>query len=349
MKGPASNQIDLSDPQFQVKKDTAAQDKLMGLLEESYKTPEQIEQARVAASEEVDLATGRTEGIESLKRQEAELAAFDQQYSDPKKLKAQARMAGMLSAGSGPLARFGAGMFNTERQQEKALRDALLGRQELARKRIDFTRLTGAEQIAAADRIRADALADRRTAMTAYASLDTAEQNRVEQETNRRTNVALGNQKANSSADAAYINMLSSLAQAEQSRINSLQERILSGQLGAEQSLIAIAEARQQLRTEKAEAVAALAESDPRYENVQRILASEEPGSDAYNEAIELAKEIRAQAESDLAKIAKTADSETIFDQLEEMVRGRASSSGVSSPQGAATITADDILAVAPS
>jgi hypothetical protein len=330
MKGPADRQIDFSDPQFQVEKDTAAQDKLMGLLEESYKTPEQIEQARVAASEEVDLATGRTEGIESLKRQEAELAAFDRQYSDPKKLKAQARMAGMLSAGAGPLARFGAGMFNTERQQEKALREALLGRQELARKRIDFTRLTGAEQIAAADRIRAEALADRRAVMTAYAGLSTAEQNRVEQETNRRVNIALGNQKANSSAEASYISMLSSLAQAEQ-------------------SLIAIAEARQQLRTEKAEAVAALAESDPRYENVQRILASAEPDSDEYVEAIALANEIRVKAENDLARIAKTADSETIFDQLEEMIRGRASSSGVSSPQGAATITPDDILAVAPS
>jgi len=349
MKGPADRQIDLSDPQFQVQKDTAAEDKLMSLLEESYKTPEQIEQARVAASQEVDLATGRTEGIESLKRQEAELAAFDRQYSDPKKLKAQARMAGMLSAGAGPLARFGAGMFNTERQQEKALREALLGRQELARKRIDFTRLTGAEQLAAADRVRAEALDDIRTAMTAYADLSTSEQNRVEQETNRRISVALGNQKANSSADASYIGMLSSLAQAEQSRINSLQERILSGQLGAEQSLIAIAEARQQLRTEKAEAVAALAESDPRYVNVQNILASAEPNSDEYVEAKALANEIRAQAESDLARIAKTADSETIFDQLEEMVRGRSSGSGVSPSQDAATITSDDILAVAPS
>lgn len=258
-------------------------------------------------------------------------------------------MAGMLSAGSGPLARFGAGMFNTERQQEKALREALLGRQELARKRIDFTRLTGAEQLAAADRVRAEALADRRTAMTAYADLGTSEQNRVEQETNRRVNVALGNQKANSSADASYIGMLSSLAQAEESRINSLQERILSGQLGAEQSLIAIAEARQRLRTEKAEAIAALVEADPRYVNVQNILASAEPNSDEYVEAKALANEIRAQAESDLARIAKTADSETIFDQLEEMVRGRASGSGVSPPQGATTVTSDDILAVAPS
>lgn len=143
--------------------------------------------------------------------------------------------------------------------------------------------------------------------------------------------------------------MLSSLAQAEESRINSLQERILSGQLGAEQSLIAIAEARQRLRTEKAEAIAALVEADPRYVNVQNILASAEPNSDEYVEAKALANEIRAQAESDLARIAKTADSETIFDQLEEMVRGRASGSGVSPPQGATTVTSDDILAVAPS
>tara|TARA_E500000318_G_C3559766_1_gene212872 strand:- start:1003 stop:2463 length:1461 start_codon:yes stop_codon:yes gene_type:complete len=347
MKGPTDRQIDFSDSQFQVTEDTTAKDNLMGMFGKLDKTPEQTQAQETALLQQYDDLMGGAAGLRTLEQQERDLANFDERYSDPKKLQAQARMAGLLSAGAGPLARFGAGMFNAERAQEQQLRKKFLGRQELGRKKIDFKRLTGAEKVKALQQTRSDAAADRRTAMTAYASLASDERTRVEQETNRRVNIALGNQTANNAAESRYVNMLASLAKSEQASFDALQARILDGQLGVEASLTAIAEARATLAESKSKAVAELKENDPRFENVQQALLEAEEGSEEYKAAMAVLNELTAQAESDAARIGQTASIESALDQLEDMVNNRAS--GLGAMQQTPTISASDIRSAAPS
>mgnify|MGYP003132386057 CR=1 FL=1 len=347
MKGPTDRQIDFSDSQFQVTEDTTAKDNLMGMFGKLDKTPEQTQAQETALLQQYDDLMGGAAGLRTLEQQEKDLANFDERYSDPKKLQAQARMAGLLSAGAGPLARFGAGMFNAERAQEQQLRKKFLGRQELGRKKIDFKRLTGAEKVKALQQTRSDAAADRRTAMTAYASLASDERTRVEQETNRRVNIALGNQTANNAAESRYVNMLASLAKSEQASFDALQARILDGQLGVEASLTAIAEARATLAESKSKAVAELKENDPRFENVQQALLEAEEGSEEYKAAMAVLNELTAQAESDAARIGQTASIESALDQLEDMVNNRAS--GLGAMQQTPTISASDIRSAAPS
>ena len=145
LEGPTDNLLDTDLAKRQT--ETKYRGKVEGILEgmEGELTPEKMKERREAAKTEADELLGRTTGIAKLRQQEKDLEAFDKRYSDPDKLQSQALMAGLLSAGSGPLARAGAGMFNAEREQEKALRTQFKERQELGRKEIDFTRLTGAE------------------------------------------------------------------------------------------------------------------------------------------------------------------------------------------------------------
>ena len=56
-------------------------------------SPEQMKLNRAAAIDEADKLMGRSEGIAELKKQEKELAAFDERYSDPDQLRSQALMA----------------------------------------------------------------------------------------------------------------------------------------------------------------------------------------------------------------------------------------------------------------
>jgi len=345
LKGPKDNQLD---PSLAVgQKETSLSGKAEGIADSLVRTDEQIKARETAAEQEADRLTGRSEGIAALKQQEGDLAAFDERYSDPDQLRSQALMAGLLSAGSGPLARAGAGMFNAEREQERQLRTMLKGRQELRQKRIDHTRLTGTQQLEAINKVRAEDSADRRAAQTAYVNLSASEQARLDGEANRKLSVARGNQAANSAQEGQYIDMLTSLAESERRRIDSLEARQQAGTLDAVTAVAEIANIRAEIRAKKQEAESKLVEFDSRYTAIdQAIRTAQEEGDDEdLAAAMAQLNELKAQAAADSAALG-IAELESKLDALEESLGGLISPSASASPP---TITASQIKSARPS
>ena len=345
LKGPKDNQLD---PSLVVgQKETSLSGKAEGIADSLVRTDEQIKARETAAEQEADRLTGRSEGIAALKQQEGDLAAFDERYSDPDQLRSQALMAGLLSAGSGPLARAGAGMFNAEREQERQLRTMLKGRQELRQKRIDHTRLTGTQQLEAINKVRAEDSADRRAAQTAYVNLSASEQARLDGEANRKLSVARGNQAANSAQEGQYIDMLTSLAESERRRIDSLEARQQAGTLDAVTAVAEIANIRAEIRAKKQEAESKLVEFDSRYTAIdQAIRTAQEEGDDEdLAAAMAQLNELKAQAAADSAALG-IAELESKLDALEESLGGLISPSASASPP---TITASQIKSARPS
>ena len=343
--GPKDNQLD---PNLAVgKRETESKGKLTGILEGMNVSPEQMAANRKTAIDEADTLMGRSEGIAALKSQETELADFDKRYSDPDQLQSQALMAGLLSAGSGPLARAGAGMFNAEREQERQLRTMLKGRQELTQKRLDFTRLSGAEALQAADKVRAEDRADRRYVMEAYADMSAQEQTRLDAEADRKLNVALGNQKAKNAQEGQYIDMLTSLAESERSRIDSLEARQQAGTLDAIEATANIAEIRAEIRRKKQEAEALLVQSDPRYTAIDQAIKTAQEDDDVEDLAAAMAElgALKAEIAGDSAALG-VAQLESRLDSLEEALGGLISPSTSASPP---TITASQIKSARPS
>jgi hypothetical protein len=341
LKGPKDNQLD---PSLAVgQKETEFSGKLTGILDGMNVSPEQMKLNRAAAIEEADKLMGRSEGIAALEKQEKELAKFDERYSDPDQLRSQALMAGLLSAGSGPLARAGAGMFNTEREQERQLRNMLKGRQELAQKRIDFTRLSGAEALQAADRVRELDRGDRVAAMTAFGTLSTSEQARLDGEANRKLSVARGNQAANSAQEGQYIDMLTSLAESERRRIDSFEARRQAGTLDATNAVAEIANIRAEIRAKKQEAESLLVQSDPRYAAIDQAIREAQEDEDPQELAAAMAQlnELKAQAAADAAALG-IAELESKLDALEESLGGLISPSAPANPS---TIKPSEIVA----
>jgi len=343
LKGPKDNQLD---PNLVVgQKETSLSGKAEGIADSLVRTDEQIKARETAAEQEADRLTGRSEGIAALKQQEGDLAAFDKRYSDPDQLRSQALMAGLLSAGSGPLARAGAGMFNAEREQERQLRTMLKGRQELRQKRIDHTRLTGTQQLDAINKVRAEDSADRRAAKQAYVNLSVSEQARLDGEANRKLSVARGNQAANSAQEGQYIDMLTSLAESERRRIDSFEARRQAGTLDATNAIAEIANIRAEIRAKKQEAESLLVQSDPRYAAIDQAIREAQEDEDPQELAAAMAQlnELKAQAAADSAALG-IAELESKLDALEESLGGLVSPSAPASPS---TITKDDIINVA--
>ena len=344
-EGPKDNQLktDLATG----KKETEFSGKLTGILEGMDVSPEQMKLNRAAAIKEADKLMGRSEGIAELKKQETELANFDRRYSDPDQLRSQALMAGLLSAGSGPLARAGAGMFNAEREQERQLRNMLKGRQELGQKRIDFTRLSGAEVLQEAAKVREQDRSDRRAAMTAYSTLSASQQARLDAESNRLVSIARGNQDARSASEARYVDMLTSLAESERRRIDSLEARQQAGTLDAITATAEMQEIRSKILATKKEAETLLLESDPEYPAI--VQAIQEAQEDEDTEALTAAKaelnRLKAKAASDATALG-VSELETKLDTLEEALSGLISPSTSASPP---TITASQIKSARPS
>lgn len=343
--GPKGNQLD--ENLAVGEKETRLSGKAEAIADSLALTPQQMKENRAAAISEADTLMGRSEGITALKEQETELADFDRRYSDPDQLRSQALMAGLLSAGSGPLARAGAGMFNAEREQERQLRNMLKGRQELTQKRIDFTRLSGAEALQAADRVREQDRADRRAAQTSYVNLSTSEQARLDGEANRKLSVARGNQAANSAQEGQYIDMLTSLAESERRRIDSLEARQQSGALDATNAIAEIANIRAEIRAKKQEAESLLVQSDPRYAAIDQAIREAQEEDDAEELAAAMAQlnELKAQAAADSAALG-VAELESKLDALEESLGGLLSPSTSASPP---TIDPSEIIAARPS
>jgi len=343
--GPKDNQLD---PSLAVgEKETRLSGKAEAVADSLVRTDEQIKARETAAEQEADRLTGRSEGIAALKQQEQDLAAFDERYSDPDQLRSQALMAGLLSAGSGPLARAGAGMFNAEREQERQLRNMLKGRQELRQKRIDHTRLTGTQQLEAINKVRAEDSADRRAAKQAYVNLSVSEQARLDGEANRKLSVARGNQAANSAQEGQYIDMLTSLAESERRRIDSLEARQQAGALDATNAIAEIANIRAEIRAKKQEAESLLVQSDPRYAAIDQAIREAQEEDDAEELAAAMAQlnELKAQAAADSAALG-VAELESKLDALEESLSGLVSPSTSASPP---TIKPSEIVAARPS
>jgi len=343
--GPKDNQLDES--LATGKKETEFSGKLTGILEGMDVSPEQMKLNRAAAIEEADKLMGRSEGIEALKQQETELADFDRRYSDPDQLQSQALMAGLLSAGSGPLARAGAGMFNAEREQERQLRNMLKGRQELGQKRIDFTRLSGAEVLQEAAKVREQDRSDRRAAMTAYSTLSASEQARLDAESNRLVSIARGNQDARSASEARYVDMLTSLAESERRRIDSLEARQQAGTLDAITATAEMQEIRSKILATKKEAETLLLENDPEYPAIVRAIQEAQENEDDEDLAAAKAElsRLKAKAASDATALG-VSELETKLDTLEEALGGLISPSTSASPP---TITASQIKSARPS
>jgi len=343
--GPKDNQLDES--LATGKKETEFSGKLTGILEGMDVSPEQMKLNRAAAIEEADKLMGRSEGIEALKQQETELADFDRRYSDPDQLQSQALMAGLLSAGSGPLARAGAGMFNAEREQERQLRNMLKGRQELGQKRIDFTRLSGAEVLQEAAKVREQDRSDRRAAMTAYSTLSASEQARLDAESNRLVSIARGNQDARSASEARYVDMLTSLAESERRRIDSLEARQQAGTLDAITATAEMQEIRSKILATKKEAETLLLENDPEYPAIVRAIQKAQENEDDEDLAAAKAElsRLKAKAASDATALG-VSELETKLDTLEEALGGLISPSTSASPP---TITASQIKSARPS
>ena len=349
LEGPPDNLLDEGLAKRQT--ETKYRGKVEGILEgmEGELTPEKMKERREAAKEEADELLGRSTGIAKLRQQERDLEAFDKRYSDPDRLQSQALMAGLLSAGSGPLARAGAGMFNAEREQEKALRKQFKERQELGRKEIDFTRLTGAEILDEAAKVREQDRADRRSVLTTYGSLSEQEQRSLDAESNRIVDIARGNQQAKSAAENKYITMLTTLATNERRRIDALEARKQSGMFDAAKLIGEIADIRNNIKTRKQEAINDLIANDPQYAAVQaqfsEALASEDPEDMKAAEAA-YAK-IKAKAESDASALGVSA-LESSLDALEEGLQP--SLQGMtSSPATTPSITASQIKSARPS
>tara|TARA_R100000406_G_scaffold6665_1_gene4316 strand:+ start:3083 stop:4954 length:1872 start_codon:yes stop_codon:yes gene_type:complete len=340
-EGPLDNQLD--ENLAVGAKETEFSGKLTGILDSMNVSPEQMALNRAAAIKEADKLMGRSEGIETLKQQEKDLAAFDARYSDPDQLRSQALMAGLLSAGSGPLARAGAGMFNAEREQERQLRNMLKSRQELGQKRIDFTRLSGAEVLQEAAKVREQDRSDRRAAMTAYGTLSASEQARLDAESNRLVSIARGNQDARSASEGRYVDMLTSLAESERRRIDSLEARQQAGMLDAISATAEIQEIRSKILETKKEAETLLLESDPEYPAI--VLAIQEAQEDEDPEALAAAKaqlnRLKAKAASDATALG-VSELETKLDALEEALGTLISPSAPASPS---TVKASDIVA----
>lgn len=343
--GPKGNQLD--ENLAIGAKETSLSGKAESIADSLVRTDEQIKARETAAEQEADRLTGRSEGIAALKEQETELADFDRRYSDPDQLRSQALMAGLLSAGSGPLARAGAGMFNAEREQERQLRNMLKGRQELRQKRIDHTRLTGTQQLEAINKVRAEDSADRRAAKQAYVDLSTSEQARLDGEANRKVSVARGNQAANSAQEGQYIDMLTSLAESERRRIDSLEARQQAGALDATNAIAEIANIRAEIRAKKQEAESLLVQSDPRYAAIDQAIREAQEEDDAEDLAAAMAQlnELKAQAAADSAALG-VAELESKLDALEESLSGLVSPSTSTSPP---TIKPSEIVAARPS
>jgi len=343
--GPKDNQLD---PNLAVgKRETESKGKLTGILDGMNVSPEQMAANRKAAIDEADTLTGRSEGIAALKKQETELADFDRRYSDPDQLQSQALMAGLLSAGSGPLARAGAGMFNAEREQERQLRNMLKGRQELGQKRIDFTRLSGAEVLQEAAKVREQDRSDRRAAMTAYSTLSASEQARLDAESNRLVSIARGNQDARSASEARYVDMLTSLAESERRRIDSLEARQQAGTLDAITATAEMQEIRSKILATKKEAETLLLENDPEYPAIVRAIQKAQEDEDDEDLAAAKAElsRLKAKAASDATALG-VSELETKLDTLEEALGGLISPSTSASPP---TITASQIKSARPS
>ena len=349
LEGPPDNLLDEGLAKRQT--ETKYRGKVEGILEgmEGELTPEKMKERREAAKKEADDLLGRTTGIAKLRQQEKDLEAFDKRYSDPDKLQSQALMAGLLSAGSGPLARAGAGMFNAEREQEKALRTQFKERQELGRKEIDFTRLTGAEILDEAAKVREQDRADRRSVLTTYGSLSEQEQRSLDAESNRIVDIARGNQQAKSAAESKYITMLTTLATNERRRIDALEARKQSGMFDAAKLIGEIADIRNNIKTRKQEAINDLIKSDPQYAAVQAQFAEAQASEDPEDmKAAEAAyAKIRAKAESDASALGVSA-LESSLDALEEGLQP--SLQGMtSSPATTPSITASQIQSARPS
>ena len=341
LKGPKNNQLD---PSLAVgQKETSLSGKAEGIADSLVRTDEQIKARETAAEQEADRLTGRSKGIAALKQQEGDLAAFDERYSDPDQLRSQALMAGLLSAGSGPLARAGAGMFNAEREQERQLRTMLKGRQELRQKRIDHTRLTGTQQLDAINKVRAEDNADRRAAKQAYVNLSVSEQARLDGEANRKLSVARGNQAANSAQEGQYIDMLTSLAESERRRIDSFEARRQAGTLDATNAIAEIANIRAEIRAKKQEAESLLVQSDPRYAAIDQAIREAQEDEDPQELAAAMAQlnELKAQAAADAAALG-IAELESKLDALEESLGGLISPSAPANPS---TIKPSEIVA----
>ena len=340
-EGPLDNQLDENLAVGQ--KETSLSGKAESIADSLVRTDEQLKAREAAAELEADRLTGRSEGIEALKQQEIELADFDRRYSDPDQLRSQALMAGLLSAGSGPLARAGAGMFNAEREQERQLRNMLKGRQELRQKRIDHTRLTGTQQLEAINKVRAEDRADRQAAKQAYVDLSVSEQARLDAEANRRLSVARGNQAANSAQEGQYIDMLTSLAESERRRIDSLEARQQAGTLDAVTAVAEIANIRAEIRAKKQEAESKLVEFDSRYTAIDQAIREAQEEGDAEELAAAMAdlNKLKAQAAADAAALG-IAELESKLDALEESLGGLISPSAPASPS---TIKPSEIVA----
>ena len=341
LKGPKNNQLD---PSLAVgQKETSLSGKAEGIADSLVRTDEQIKARETAAEQEADRLTGRSKGIAALKQQEGDLAAFDERYSDPDQLRSQALMAGLLSAGSGPLARAGAGMFNAEREQERQLRTMLKGRQELRQKRIDHTRLTGTQQLDAINKVRAEDNADRRAAKQAYVNLSVSEQARLDGEANRKLSVARGNQAANSAQEGQYIDMLTSLAESERRRIDSFEARRQAGTLDATNAIAEIANIRAEIRAKKQEAESLLVQSDPRYAAIDQAIREAQEDEDPQELAAAMAQlnKLKAQAAADAAALG-IAELESKLDALEESLGGLISPSAPANPS---TIKPSEIVA----
>ena len=349
LKGPSSNLLDEKLAKRQT--ETKYRGKTEGILEEmeGELTPEKRQERIKARKQEADELLGRSTGIAKLEQQEKDLEAFDKRYSDPDQLQSQALMAGLLSAGSGPLARAGAGMFNAEREQEKALRTQFKERQELGRKTIDFTRLTGAEILDEAAKVREQDRADRRSVLTTYGSLSEQEQRSLDAESNRIVDIASGNQQAKSAAESKYITMLTTLATNERRRIDALEARKQSGMFDAAKLIGEIAEIRNNIKTSKQEAINDLIQSDPQYAAVQAQFAEAQASEDPEDmKAAQAAyAKIKAKAESDASALGVSA-LESSLDALEEGLQP--SLQGMtSSPATTPSITASQIQSARPS
>lgn len=141
--------------------------------------------------------------------------------------------------------------------------------------------------------------------------------------------------------------MLTSLAESERRRIDSLEARQQAGTLDAVTAVAEIANIRAEIRAKKQEAESKLVEFDSRYTAIDQAIKEAQEDEDAEELAAAMAdlNKLKAQAAADAAALG-IAELESKLDALEESLGGLISPSAPASPP---TIDPSEIIAARPS
>lgn len=299
--------------------------KLPGLVTPGLKTglaalqgtvPEGGIDPRVAARSRTFNSMDRANGIKMYERNLREQKALDLKQSDPAELRRQQRMAGYLSAGSGPLARAGAASFNTRMQQDQNERDRLKSRFGIEKETAKFKKETGAEGETAFRATDKNIRDDRALAMKIYADFSVQERQSADKSMTREFDKAK-NDKTH------WINTLIAATQAETAQLNRIEQQLNRKEISKDRAIKSYQDALVRAQNGKVAAYAAAEKGNAELESLRqrRGVLSADPSLGQQEEVKLIDKEI-AKALINVTKAADQIGFETIIEDLQAKLDG---------------------------